>query len=142
MSRIVLVSCVGAKRPAPSRARDLYTSVWFRKARICAESLGSRWFILSAEYGLIAPEAVLEPYERTLNRMLRAERVRWADGVLHSLLPLLGLGDEVMFLAGARYREFLVPALQQQGIPVSVPMQGLGIGRQLAYLMQFAARRS
>ena len=34
---VYLVSCVGQKRSNPSPAKDLYTSTWFRKARMYVE---------------------------------------------------------------------------------------------------------
>ena len=48
---LCLVSCVSVKRPVPSRARDLYASPWFRKARACVEAMRCPWYILSAKYG-------------------------------------------------------------------------------------------
>lgn len=64
---VFLVSCVAEKRPAPSVARDLYRSPWFLKARGLAEREGAAWFILSAEHGLVEPDDVVAPYDRTLN---------------------------------------------------------------------------
>jgi uncharacterized protein DUF6884 len=43
-------------------------------------------------------------------------------------------GDHVVILAGERYRKHLVPALKDWGCDVSVPVEGLGIGRQLGRL--------
>jgi len=63
---ICLVSCVWPKRATTALAKDLYRSDWFLKARACAESAGSCWFILSAEYGLVHPDEMIEPYEMTL----------------------------------------------------------------------------
>jgi hypothetical protein len=71
---ICLVSCVSAKRTTPARAKSLYQSDWFIKARAYAESVGSCWFILSAKYGLERPDAMIEPYEMTLNTVAVAER--------------------------------------------------------------------
>lgn len=65
---ICLVSCVGTKRATPTPAKDLYQSDWFTKARTYAKSIGS-WFILSAKYGVVHPDEVIEPYEMTLNAM-------------------------------------------------------------------------
>lgn len=84
-----LVSCVKSKCKQACRAEELYTSVWFRKARRYVEASGCRWFILSAEYGLVPPGRVIVPYKRTLNKMPIAERQAWAGRVAEqlSLLP-------------------------------------------------------
>lgn len=131
---IYLVSCVAKKLPAPAPARDLYVSTWFRSARAYVEATGCRWFILSALHGLVRPDQIVAPYEKTLLKMRAAEREHWARGVLDRLEPLIGVGSAVVMFAGARYREFLEPALRDRGILVHVPMKGLPIGKQLQWL--------
>ena len=78
---VYLISCVSKKRATPGKARDLYTSDWFLKARDYVEITRSPWFILSAEHGLVPPDLILAPYERTLNAMSALERKAWATRV-------------------------------------------------------------
>jgi len=132
--RLFLVSCVKTKLPSRAAAKDLYISDWFRKARACVESTGCPWAILSAEYGLLHPDEVIRPYEKTLNALPVAERRSWASEVLESMDPFLRDIDTVVFFAGERYRELLQPGLRAWGVDVVVPMQGLGLGQQLAWL--------
>ena len=132
--RLFLVSCVKTKLRTRARAKDLYVSAWFRKARACVESTGCPWGILSAEYGLLHPDEEIRPYEKTLNAMPVAERRAWAYEVLESMDPFLVGIDTVVFFAGERYREFLEPGLREWGVAVTVPMLGLSQGRQLAWL--------
>ena len=129
-----LVSCVKTKRSFPCRAEDLYSSAWFAKARAHAERQNCPWRILSAKYGLVRPETVIEPYEKTLNTMRDAERREWAERVLTQLEPELAGLDAVVFLAGQSYREFLEGPLRNRGLDVRVPMEGLSQGRQLSWL--------
>ena len=129
-----LVSCVKTKRSSPCRAEDLYSSAWFVKARAYAERQDCPWRILSAKYGLVRPEAVIEPYEKTLKKMGAAERREWAERVLAQLEPELAGIDAVVFLAGQSYREFLEGPLRNRGLDVRVPMEGLSQGRQLSWL--------
>lgn len=131
---LFLVSCVGRKLAAPARARDLYASEWFKKARAYVEAHGDRWVILSAKYGVVDPDAEIAPYERTLATMPIAERRAWADRVLASLRPRLSGVERVVVLAGSRYREFLVEPLRQLGVELDVPLAGLPIGKQLQWL--------
>ena len=67
--------------------------------------------------------------------MPRLERRAWAGQVLALLDEVLCKEDRIVILAGERYREFLEPALIEQGHEVSVPMRGLGIGKQLQWLL-------
>jgi len=131
---VFLVSCVSQKRAARSRARDLYTSPLFTKARAYVESHQMPWFILSAEYGLLEPDAEVEPYERTLNDMAVADRREWARRVLEQLEPRLAGVQRIVILAGMRYREFLLPRLNALCPRVEVPLEGLPIGKQLQWL--------
>ena len=136
---LVLVSCVKSKLRAPAPARDLYVSDGFRKARRLAEQAVA-WRILSAKYGLVHPDTWLEPYETSLNSMGVAARRQWAEQALGALLPLARQTGQVIILAGVRYREQLVSALRAAGVRVSVPMEGLRQGEQLAWLGQQVAR--
>ena len=133
---VYLLSCVSRKRSTPSQARDLYTSDWFVKARDYVESTRSPWFILSAEHGLVPPGRILAPYERTLNAMRKLERQAWAARVNSQMETSLPAADRIVVLAGVRYREFLMDYLRQRAETVEVPMEGLGIGRQLHYLTE------
>lgn len=131
---IALVACVSRKHSSPLPARELYTSDWFRKASAYAEQVADEWYILSAKHGLLAPGTTIEPYNETLNRMPAPDRRVWARRVLKSLERVLRPGDRVVILAGQRYREHLVAPIQRMGCCVDVPMEGLGIGKQLRWL--------
>ena len=131
-----LVSCVSQKYPYPCPAQELYTSAWFNKARDFVLKSGSPWFILSAEHGLVRPNQVLAPYEKTLNNMGVADRRLWADRVTKQMGLMLPETNEIVILAGTRYREYLEPWLRRRFAKVSVPMQGLPIGKQLKWLSE------
>ena len=131
---LCLVSCVSVKQPAAAPARELYASPWFHKARACVEAIGCPWYILSAKYGLVDPHTTIAPYDLTLKSMPVNRRRAWASGVLVDLAPRLTGVKSVAFLAGKAYREFLDPALRERGMTIYVPMEGMGIGKQLSWL--------
>ena len=133
---VFLVSCVKRKRTSAAPARDLYISDWFVKARRYVERRRARWFILSAEYGLVHPDRVIAPYERSLKTMPIEARRLWAKRVLQEFADTVPDAEHVTFLAGQRYREFLKDALQRRGVTVEVPMEGLDRGKQLTWLGQ------
>ena len=137
-TRVALVSCVKSKRAAASPARELYTSQLFRGLRAYAEAHADTWYILSAEHGVLRPEDVIAPYEKTLTTMPKRDRVAWAGRVQPQLLEILPSGAEVILLAGSRYREGIECFLRQHGFSVSTPMEGLGIGKQLQWLNRAA----
>src|SRR5687767_6111885 len=90
--RVALVSCVKSKLDRTAPAKDLYTSPLFRALRNYAERHSDRWYILSAEHGLLDPERVIEPYERTVNSMSMLARQEWAHRVQADLRRLLPEG--------------------------------------------------
>lgn len=126
-----LVACVGQKLPHAARAGDLYQSDWFRKARTYVAAQGGRWFILSALHGLVAPSRVIEPYNVTLADMSAAERRGWGARVAGQLAAQIGRRTPVVMLAGRLYHS---PIADWAGSRATVPMEGLGIGQQKAWL--------
>lgn len=87
--------------------------------------------MLSAKYHLVPLDKELDPYNETLNKMKVDEVRKWADKVRGQLQIVADLTtDKFTFLAGLRYRQFLIPHIRNY----SVPMIDLPIGRQLQYL--------
>lgn len=136
---VALVSCVSAKKDQAAAAGDIYTSAWFKKAKRYAVANSNRWYILSAKHGLLAPHEVIEPYEKTLNKMGAQARQEWSERVGAQLQSVLKPGDTALFLAGARYREGLERELIRNGVNLVVPMAGMRIGEQLAWLTRHNA---
>lgn len=117
-----LVSCVSMKQKHADRAEDLYVSPWFRAAKFHVEK--EPWGILSARHGFVCPHQVVQPYEETLRSKSSEQRRAWAARVLRAVPP----ARRYVIWAGSLYAEHLAPALT-----ADLPLQGLGIGQQLAW---------
>jgi hypothetical protein len=128
-----LISCVSKKRTKPAQALDLYVSEWFRRARAYVEITGYPWFILSAKYGFVHPDEVIEPYEKKLSTMSVAERKHWAEKLQAQMDKHLPAADRIVVIAGQRYRELLMSYLRLRAREVEVPLEGLRIGEQLSW---------
>ncbi len=115
-----------------AKAKDLYISPLFKKALAYAHTLKPHnIFILSAKYHLVPLDQVISPYDLTLNDMSTKGIKSWADKVAEQLKEEADLDrDEFVFLAGANYRKFLIARMKRY----KVPMEGLGIGKQLSFL--------
>lgn len=139
-----LVACVARKRALAAPAKDLYQSAWFSKARAYAERYADRWFILSARYGLVTPDQLCEPYDLSLNTMEMSARVGWAEQVWPTLLAAAPdpQRERIVLLAGDTYRRLLQEWLRTVGYDVEVPMIGMGIGEQMAWLDAANAMRA
>jgi hypothetical protein len=90
-------------------------------------------YILSAKHGLLSLDDEVEPYDLTLNTMPLSEVKAWASHVVSQIASQADLKtDRFIFLAGERYRRYIVPNLAAY----EIPMKGLPIGRQLQYLKE------
>lgn len=134
--RLVLLGCVAEKRDHPVPAGDLYVSDLWHKRRSHAEVLGQPWAILSAEHGLVMPDTVLAPYDRSLRNESPTYRRRWSEQTAGDVIELcdrLGV-RAVEAHAGAAYLESgLIDRLDRAGIRVIWPLRGMRIGEQLAW---------
>jgi hypothetical protein len=134
--RIGLVGCVKSKAAETKPARDLYTSPLFRGARRAVERTCDTWLILSAAHGLVSPDRLLAPYEKTLNSASPSSRREWAAQVLQQIDERLGPlgGVEFELHAGSAYLDFgLIDGLLERGASVVNPLQGMSMGKRLAY---------
>jgi hypothetical protein len=133
--RVGLVGCVKTKLEQAAPAAELYTSPLFTGRRKAVERSCDQWFVLSALHGLVRPDEVLEPYDRTLLDASSTERRRWSGEVLAALRDQLGDFRGVVFEihAGATYTDYgLAVGLKAAGAEVELPMRGLRLGEQLS----------
>jgi hypothetical protein len=132
---ITLIACCGAKLDLDEApAEEMYISQLFKKSLAEAKRNHSQGiFILSAKLGLVELDQVIEPYDLTLNRQSKNFRKTWAAGVAAQLHSKLIEGDTLTILAGRSYRDELIPLISESW-EIEVPMAGLGIGEQLAWL--------
>lgn len=121
--QIAFIACSKSKKRIPDKARKFYQGSLFKKALCFCEARFDRIYILSAKYGLVGLDDVLSPYDLTLNRMTRPERLEWAEKVKRQIKEK-GLIGSFWFFAGERYSEFF------EG---KKPLQGLSLGRQLRW---------
>lgn len=132
MRHIILIACCKRKAKEKLPASKLYQGDLFCKSLAYAKGIHpASIYILSAKYGLVGLEDEIEPYDTTLNSMPVSKRREWSSGVLGQLSQIADLQhDRFTILAGKRYREELIPHLSY----VDIPLEGLGIGKQLRWL--------
>lgn len=132
MKKIVLISCVSKKLDHKAKAEDLYESSLFKKNLAYARSLkADDIYILSAKHHVLKLTDEIEPYNVTLNNMKSKERKEWSTCVLNELKKVSDLGnDTFIFLAGVKYRQYLLSSITHY----EIPMEGKKIGEQLHWL--------
>lgn len=140
VTHIALIGCGKSKRPGSHPARDLYTGPLFRAAIAHAERTAERVFIVSACYGLLPLDRVVESYDAMLP-LDAGERSAWAIRVRTALLVEIDMaGDaraEVTIYAGGAYANPLEAVLLvEHRIRVLLPLDGLTQGARLAWFKQ------
>ena len=135
--KIILISCGSQKLSQRAKVKNLYISTLFKLNRKYAEKLNpDKIYVLSAKYGLLDLEQEIEPYEQTLNSMPVKEVKLWASHVIDQLKEIGSLNKmELTFLAGEKYRKFLIPHFSNY----TIPLQGLRIGEQLQKLKRLTS---
>lgn len=135
MRKICLIACASQKQSVAVPAHDLYQSDLYKKSVAWMKRHNfDDWFILSAKHGLVKPDTILSPYDLTLNTLGTSARRQWAKSVLTQLQDYISEPVTITFLAGLKYRDFLVRPLQDAGHNIIIPMEGLRIGEQLQWL--------
>lgn len=141
MNRVFLVACSAGKIKADLvPARDLYNSQLFKLARRYVEMSREPWYILSAKFGLLDPAQLVAPYDESLKHKGSAERADWGRKVEPQLRGQLLRSVELVMLAGRAYRDPLQHLLEAQGHIVTVPMEGMAIGKQLQFLTRHLSK--
>lgn len=128
----VFLSCVSKKRNHPCLTSEMYVSDLFKKSLAYAKKIteSTNIYVLSAKYGLLRLDEEIVPYELTLNTMSKKERKEWAEKVLKQCEEKgISFDEEIVFLCGKKYREFLIDKFPNS----TIPLKHLGIGQQLAF---------
>jgi hypothetical protein len=133
--KIAFVSCTKLKADHTCTAKEMYqNSTLFQKATTYIEQQEyDNWFVLSAKHGLLKQDQEIAPYDLTLNNMKTRERKAWAETVMKQIKDLGIDITQADFYAGQKYREHLIPVLNQNGIRCNVPLEGKPIGEQLSF---------
>ena len=128
----VFVGCVKNKKSYRTYATDLYDSTFFRKCLQYASSLTSdNIYILSAKYGLVQLNDIIEPYDKTLNNMSKKERLEWSQMVYNQMCNAnIDFNENTVWLCGSKYRADLLKYFPNS----ECPLEGMGIGKQLSFM--------
>lgn len=137
MTEIGLVSCTKRKRKEPSQPAELYAkSAYFRKVRAYCEANHDRWYVLSAKHGLLEPKGEpINSYDETLRGATVDEKREWAKEVSEQLQIQETLDEDTALVvhAGKDYYGELLPLLEDSGVGVKIPTEGLGLGEKMAW---------
>ena len=135
---IALISCVSQKTNVPNKAKDLYISPLFKKTWDYNVKVDKPdgVYILSALYGLVRYNIVIEPYDKTLLNMSKEESLEWAEKVFDQLKNTFEKDGKTLndyhfkIYAGTKYYENLAKVIPS----FELPFGKLPIGKRLGAL--------
>ncbi|WP_394899557.1 DUF6884 domain-containing protein [Clostridium paraputrificum] len=130
--KVALISCSKSKRSYKCKALELYSpSKLFSLSYQYAKTFADKIYILSAKYGLVEENEIIEPYEKSLNDSDKDYNELWANSVLFKLSKVCDLErDEFFILAGKNYYENLISDLKHYELPLGK----LRYGERIEYL--------
>jgi hypothetical protein len=149
MTTICLVGCSKRKLSYAAPAKDLYRSTLFQLSRRWAELYADAWAILSARYGVVDPEKVIEPYDTTIadrspfgqERLTVKEFGFWLYAGVQAWRSQFFTANQtprLVVLAGRDYWSCLVT----HRLSVTAPLDGLSIGPRLQWLKRQIAEHA
>jgi hypothetical protein len=136
MAKVVLLSCTKSKTKHAAPAQELYSaSPMFQKTLEYGKSLKpDKMFILSAKHHLVPLTKTLEPYDKTLKEMPKAEKEQWGEETIKQMRSS-GINpekDTFVFLTGSEYMKPFTQYIPDGNI--EKPMEGKRFGERLKWL--------
>lgn len=129
MSFKIIISCCGKKRNHPCRANQIYISSLFKAGYAWAESItiSDNIFIISAKYGLIKSNEIIEPYNLQMG-----DKGSIDVELLKKQAHDLSLMDQnIYLLAGSKY----IDRVNKIGLRFHNPLKGMTVGYRM-YLLK------
>ena len=132
---VILVGCVRTKNAVASAASELFASPLFAGRRRYAVASGLPWYILSAKFGLLAPDDVIGPYDVYLADQAPDYKRAWGEFVTAQLEQRERVlrGRTIEVHAGAAYVDPLRAPLAARSAMLVTPVAHLRQGEQLAW---------
>ena len=124
---VIIVGCSKRKKSYTCPAEEMYSEsqLFSKTIKYIKNNYNCSYKILSAKYGIISPDTIIEPYDVTINSPLSID-------MLYKIRSSLDSYDKVIALCGSGYVKIIRGVLPTMCIVE--PMKGLGIGKRLQYL--------
>ncbi len=124
MEKILIVtSCSAKKRNYKTKAIDLYQGHLFKKIKKFARVNNFDLKILSAKYGLLNPNSIIEPYNFTISN--KKDVLNLQKKVISELLVSISNYKIVLIIMGSKYRKVIEP-IDKENIYYIINHKGLG----------------
>jgi len=126
---VVFIGCGKWKKAGTHRAFDLYQGRYFRLCLAVARMIAPdrSIFVLSAKYGVISGDCLIESYDLKVSDLSSSDEKRWRAGVRKFVLKKVEDGFQPVFVCGKLYHG---------GLPGVIMLPQEGIGIQMKYMRE------
>jgi len=137
MKKLMIVQCGKQKKwnrypdLGALRAAQAYTSSYFQKNLAYAKRFGDRWMILSAKYGFLDPDDLIENYNVTFKKR-SSNPISPSKLKEQVLAKKLDEYDEVFVLGGEEYLAAVIAAFKGIQSIIKSPFRGKSTGERMA----------
>lgn len=123
--QIAFISCSKTKKKKSCPAKEMYQGTLFKKTLTYTFPKFKSIFILSAKYGLLDLETIIDPYELTLKTFSKKEKQKWANDI-RKQIESKKIQTPIIVFAGKDYTEYLMDLFV-------CPLKGIPLGCQLKW---------
>lgn len=137
--RLVLVGCGSDKENKKTYSWRMYKSDYFQKRMTVAMLMGQP-AILSAKHGFLKASERIDTYDEDMRQKKEYQIQSWALSVANNIPNFY---NEIVILAGKKYRNPLQSILKEDGYTVFSPFESediRGIGDQISWCKETAER--
>lgn len=131
---IVFIGCGKKKNNKRCFAKEMYLGNYFTTCLDYAKTLTSEdnIYILSAKYGVLSLDSIIEPYNVTLNDFNQQQNEVWKNMVVNQLKELkISSEESVTMLCGKNYYNNLLTYFHH----IELPLKDLkGMGYQISFM--------
>lgn len=127
---IGVINCGKQKQQKQCRAGDMYTSSFFKMNLEHAKSQCKKVVILSAKYGVLELDDIIQPYDLALATFDKTKIKKWAIRTNRQLRYRIGKDQTFYCLASNKYKTAL------NGLDVIDPLIGLDLYKRTKWLKE------
>lgn len=121
---LLIVNCSKKKLETPAKAKDLYTGQFFRGVKQLSEKLDFDLAILSAKYGLLNANQIIEPYDQIIKSKKDIQELQ--KKIRSKFSNLLENYNEIILFMGKKYRMVFSQYLDNPKVKFAYDHRGSG----------------
>lgn len=133
---IVFIGCGKKKNNKKCCAKNMYQGNYFNTCLQYAKTFTNEndIYILSAKYGVLCLDTIIEPYNITLNNFTKEQNKNWTEMVINQLKELnINNNEKVIMLCGKNYYKNLLTYFND----IELPLKDFeGMGYQISFMKQ------